>query len=200
MKTKMKFILVILGMLFSFSNYAQDVITKKDGTDIEAKVLEVTPEEIKYKRFDNQSGPTFTILISEVLMVTYENGTRDIFDQKRTYSTESDELYELIEKGKQDALMYYNGNNSGRGGVAATSILFGPVIGLIPAAIITSSEPDEGNLNAPNLELMRDPNYRKGYTDQATKTKKKKVWKAYGIASGIWLGIIVASYAVAGSL
>lgn len=201
MKTVFKLLTVVMLCFFSLQSFSQDIITKNDGTDIEAKILEVTPDEIKFKKFDNQNGPTFTLLISELVMVRYENGTRDIFNQNNSNSitSESNDLYELIEKGRQDALMNYNGKNSGRGGVAATSILFGPVIGLIPAAIITSSEPDEENLNSPNLEMMRNPNYRKGYTDQAEKTKKKKVWKAYGIASAVWLGIIVAAYAVAGS-
>mgnify|MGYP003149848652 CR=1 FL=1 len=163
MKTVFKSFILIATCLFYFESFSQDVITKRDGTDIQTKILEVTPNEIKYKKFDNASG--------------------------------SDNLYELVEKGRQDAMMNYKGQNSGRGGVAATAILFGPVIGLIPAAIISSSEPDEGNLNTPNFELMKDPNYRKGYTDQAAKTKKKKVWKSYGIASGIWLGLIVATYA-----
>ncbi|HAS59548.1 MAG TPA: hypothetical protein DCY95_21440 [Algoriphagus sp.] len=195
MKTVFKSFILIATCLFYFESFSQDVITKRDGTDIQTKILEVTPNEIKYKKFDNQSGPTFTILISDVLMVQYENGTRDVFDQKKSNASGSDNLYELVEKGRQDAMMNYKGQNSGRGGVAATAILFGPVIGLIPAAIISSSEPDEGNLNTPNFELMKDPNYRKGYTDQAAKTKKKKVWKSYGIASGIWLGLIVATYA-----
>lgn len=201
MKTIFKFLTIFIISLFSIKGYAQDIITKKDGTDIKAKILEVTPNEIKYKRFDNQSGPTFTMLISELVMVSYENGTRDIFEQSDRNSniSDSNEMYDLIERGRQDALMYYEGKKSGKGGVAATSILFGPVIGLIPAAIITSSEPDYENLKAPDLELMKNPNYRKGYTDQAEKTKKKKVWKAYGIGSGVWLAIIVTAYAVVGS-
>ncbi len=196
MKTGLIVFLLAVTCSFYSNSFAQDIITKKDGTDVQAKILEVTPQEIKYKRFDNQAGPTFTLLISDVLIVKYENGSRDVFDQTNRSSTD---LSELIEKGKQDALLNYDGKNSGRGGVAATSILFGPLIGLIPTVIITSSEPAEENLEAPDFEMMKNPNYRKGYTDQAEKTKKKKVWKSYGIASGVWLGIIVAAYAVSGS-
>jgi hypothetical protein len=54
-------------------------MTKKSGEDIQAKVLEVTTSEIKYKKFDNQNGPTYTILKSDVVMVRYKNGTKDIF-------------------------------------------------------------------------------------------------------------------------
>lgn len=58
---------------------SQDLITKKSGEEIVAKILEVGQTEIKYKKFDFQDGPTFVILKSDVLMIRYENGTKDIF-------------------------------------------------------------------------------------------------------------------------
>lgn len=39
---------------------------KKTGDDILAKILEVTPSEIKYKNFDNTDSPTFTGLKSDL--------------------------------------------------------------------------------------------------------------------------------------
>jgi len=46
--------------------FSQNVITKKTGDDILAKILEVTPSEIKYKNFDNTDKPTFTGLKSDL--------------------------------------------------------------------------------------------------------------------------------------
>ena len=77
-------ILTTLTTIFSLTLcFSQDVITKKSGEDIQSKILEVGQTEIKYKKFDNQNGPTFTILKSEVLMVRYENGTKDIFNEEK---------------------------------------------------------------------------------------------------------------------
>jgi len=76
-----KIIVVCAIMLFSSIGFAQDVLTKKTGEEIQSKVLEVTTAEIKYKKFDNPNGPTFTILKSEVLMIRYENGSKDIFNE-----------------------------------------------------------------------------------------------------------------------
>lgn len=77
---KFLFLVFLLAIsLTSMKTYAQDVITKKDGSEIQAKVLEVISTEVKYKKFDNQTGPTYSIQKSEVLMVKYENGTKDIF-------------------------------------------------------------------------------------------------------------------------
>ncbi len=68
---------------------AQDLITLRDGTDIEGKVLQVSPDEIKYKRADNSDGPLFVLPVEEVLMVRYANGTSQMFEQS-TLPTEWD--------------------------------------------------------------------------------------------------------------
>ena len=58
-------------MLFSCSTLvcAQDVIVKRDGSTILSKVLEVNTSEIKYKKFSNQDGPTYTINKSEIIIL-----------------------------------------------------------------------------------------------------------------------------------
>lgn len=61
------------------SLFAQDLITKKDGTDVEAKVLEVTTNEVKYKLFSEPNGVTYTAKKSELLMIRYESGRKEIF-------------------------------------------------------------------------------------------------------------------------
>lgn len=61
---------------------AQDVITKRDGTDIEAKVLEVNPSDVKYKRFDNLDGPTYSIMNSDILLIRYANGSKEVFNSE----------------------------------------------------------------------------------------------------------------------
>ena len=78
-----KVIGILLFVLFSNALVAQDIITKKDGEDIQAKVLEVLTSEIKYKKFDFQDGPTYTELKSNILMIRYENGLKDIFVQEK---------------------------------------------------------------------------------------------------------------------
>jgi hypothetical protein len=77
----MKRILIVLVTLCSVvSAFAQDLITKKDGTDIKAKITEVNTDNVKYKRSDNLNGPTYTINKSEILMIIYGNGMREIFN------------------------------------------------------------------------------------------------------------------------
>jgi len=64
--------------------HAQDVITKISGEEIKAKVMEVGINEIKYHRFDNLTGPVYTMQKSDVLMIVYEDGAKDVFDKPQS--------------------------------------------------------------------------------------------------------------------
>ena len=82
MKTLYRIISIICFTVICSSAFAQDVITLKNGDEIEVKVLEVGITEIKYKKFDNQSGPTYTKNVSDIFMIKYQNGERDLFQSK----------------------------------------------------------------------------------------------------------------------
>lgn len=92
-------ILLIL-FLFVWSNgFAQDVIVKKDGSTILSKVLEVNTTDIKYKKYSNLDGPTYTILKTELLSINYKNGECEKFTleavgnvSKTTLSVSNDTL------------------------------------------------------------------------------------------------------------
>ena len=83
-KYKMKMhrhILLAVILLFSAGiATAQDVILKKDNTTVLSKVLEITSTEIKYKKWSNQEGPTYSINRSEVTRINYQNGDVDTFN------------------------------------------------------------------------------------------------------------------------
>ena len=75
----MKKLLFVMLSMCLVNIHAQDVIVKKDGSTILSKVLEVNTADIKYKKFSNQNGPTYTISKSEILSINYENGEKDDF-------------------------------------------------------------------------------------------------------------------------
>ena len=85
---------IVLAMLSlaALNVAAQDVVVKKDGSTIIAKVLEVNQDNIKYKKFSNQNGPTYTINLSEVMSVNYENGDKDVFNNLTLKDNKSSEL------------------------------------------------------------------------------------------------------------
>ena len=71
-------ILLVFAVLFTAQ--AQDVITLKNGEEIKAKVTEISTSEIKYKRFENQDGPTIVIAKSDVFIISYEGGRREVIN------------------------------------------------------------------------------------------------------------------------
>jgi hypothetical protein len=56
------------------------LIILKDGNTIEVKVIEISPTEIRYKRFDHLDGPTIVIMAVNVLSIRYENGRTEIIN------------------------------------------------------------------------------------------------------------------------
>lgn len=80
--------MVLILSLNGFFLSAQDIITKNDGSEIKAKILEVNTSDLKYKRWDNLDGPTFTIEKRDVLLVKYSNGTNDVFHQQTAGRTQ----------------------------------------------------------------------------------------------------------------
>jgi len=76
---KKVFFLCFCVFIATLSANAQDLIVKKDGSVIQAKVLSIKEREIEYKRFDYIDGPTITIEKDEVLSITYANGEEEVF-------------------------------------------------------------------------------------------------------------------------
>ncbi|MEI6019999.1 MAG: hypothetical protein WCR21_02635, partial [Bacteroidota bacterium] len=59
-----------------------DVLIFKDGSEIQGKVIEISPGQIKYKRCDLLNGPLYTVKKSEVFMVKYSNGVREVIKEE----------------------------------------------------------------------------------------------------------------------
>lgn len=56
-----------------------DQITLKNGEEIDAQVLEISNENVKYKRCDNLEGPTYILEKNKIFMIKYKNGSKDVF-------------------------------------------------------------------------------------------------------------------------
>jgi len=82
MKYLSSIILIIALSIISLNSYSQDIIYNIDGSKIEAKVEEVGKSEVKYRKFDNTDGPVYVLPKREIMMITYENGSHDIINEK----------------------------------------------------------------------------------------------------------------------
>lgn len=101
---------------------AQDIIVKTNKTEIKAKVTEITETVIKYKKWENQDGPLYNITRSEVFMILYANGQREIIQKEppaasqqsqqsipsSSGSTLSSQLKQTTSPGVDTALNYEN--------------------------------------------------------------------------------------------
>lgn len=74
------FIMLLLPLTLPVMAYSQDIIITKKTEKIEAKIVEVSSNEIKYKKLNNLEGPTFILSSSEIVTVIYENGEVQVFE------------------------------------------------------------------------------------------------------------------------
>ncbi|MDR1793141.1 MAG: hypothetical protein LBR36_06870 [Bacteroidales bacterium] len=83
-KAKTLTLVAIFLLGVSHAGVAQDIITLRNGEEVKAKVTEVSTTEIKYKSWTNLNGPIRTVPKTDVFMIKYENGEKELFEQKTT--------------------------------------------------------------------------------------------------------------------
>jgi hypothetical protein len=214
-----------------FNGDKPDTLFFLSGKKTLGKVLIVNNSEVKYKLWDYQDGPTYQASKNELSsihsgrgkvmdmkgsenQVSIDNGARPVTQPSNAntnsnnsgattdngnYSTPQQNYYsynpQLYNKGLSDAQKNYT-DNGGTFWVGCVSVGCTPVCGLIPAIMIGDNEPKEPNLGIPRSAYSEHPDYRKGYKEEAYRMKKKKVWNSYGIGSGIFVALCIASYIV----
>lgn len=73
-------ILLALSIVFcSLASAGQDIIILRDGQEIESRVVSVKDGYVTYKKFSNLSGPDYSLKQSDIFMIKYENGEKDVF-------------------------------------------------------------------------------------------------------------------------
>ncbi|MBQ0136789.1 MAG: hypothetical protein KBS40_02130 [Bacteroidales bacterium] len=70
----MKKIFLLVGLVASTMLSAKDIIILKNSTKIDAKILEVSSSEIKYKKINSLDGPMFVVSTNEINSIVFENG------------------------------------------------------------------------------------------------------------------------------
>lgn len=72
-------LLILAALCVCGGAAAQDRIVRTDDTTIEANVLEITPDAVRYKRFSNPDGPTYVLPVGDIRYIQYVNGEREEF-------------------------------------------------------------------------------------------------------------------------
>ncbi len=90
---------VCILLVFSNFSIAQDIIHKKSGEEIKAKVLEIHEDEIKYQLWENMDGPLYTIDRNKILKIVFANGKtefyQDRFDDPDVYADQKKQALKL---------------------------------------------------------------------------------------------------------
>ncbi len=191
---------LLLGLLV-IGNYlfGQDTLFFNNQTTVVAKIVEINPTQIKYKRLDNIDGPQYVVPKSDLNYVVYSTGLKESFaglqytnGTPQTLDNNGNNEYGKTgtsASGMIDARRYYN-PVGGPIGTGVTAALCTPFCGLIPAIIISNNEPDPENLDMPKPE-SKTSEYKQAYSNQAYRIKRTKTWQAYGIGSAINIAFFV---------
>lgn len=71
--------LIALFALVSIRSYSQDVIHFRSGKKEQVKVSEITERTVRYRMYDNPTGPEYVADKSKIEKIVYENGTEELF-------------------------------------------------------------------------------------------------------------------------
>ena len=158
----------------------------RSGETILVKVIEVGTSEVKYKKLDNLNGPVFSMLKSDLLMIKYENGTKDDFSSIKKIEENNFSGYDPYIQGKLDAQRYYKGDKTAGTIAFISNFAYIPVVpSLIFSIAATSKIPKDENLNYPSISLMQNEKYANSYRQEAKKIKNQKIWKNFRVGARI---------------
>jgi hypothetical protein len=194
---KRAIVLIYLVCASIINTVAQDIITLRSGEELKARIIHLNPKDVTFS--PENSSDTLSLQRDEITRLHYKTGTIIYLsdNERPAISNEpvNDSLYML---GKKDAGIYYKGYKAAATGTLVTS-LFIP-FGLIPAIACSATPPSTNNLGYRDQQLIKNPSYYAGYTDQAYKIKKKKVWRNFGIGTGITVGYYLIMIAIVSTM
>ena len=77
----MRKLVFILVCCIHYTAASQDVITTKTGEKIQAKIIEVSDENVSYRRYHDQQGATFILKTEKIQTIAWENGDVDEYKE-----------------------------------------------------------------------------------------------------------------------
>ena len=107
MKTLRLIAFAAMCMAGSYAS-AQDLIVKKDGSVIQAKVTKIGSSEVEYKKWSNQNGPQYSIAVADILAINYQNGEKETFEnvcasgKSQTAKSEADGQQSIVQVKPED--------------------------------------------------------------------------------------------------
>lgn len=185
-----------------------DVILRADGEEVRGRVLAIGPAEVVYVPASAESAgagalrpaaDTLRLPSSDVFLVRYANGTREVLARLAAPAAPPEGPAALAglspplrqARGQRDATVHYTRRDAYWGAFGSTLYL-GPLLGVVPTAAIGNSPVKASNLGAPDPALLTDPDYLRGYREQANRAKSRRAWAGFGTATGLYVLLVGA--------
>ena len=182
-----KFLLLLFCLSLAGQLNAQDKLLDKKGEETLVKVLEISPDTVYYKLFpDSTATAIYATPKASLFMVTYQNGTKEVFGVSENRPANGLTSLQLYQQGQADAKKYFK--SSGVYWATLGGTLFTPPVGFGVGIGASLTNPRTRNMITPNVNLLQEPAYVKGYQNQA---KKKKLGSAAG-----GFGTVVGAYTI----
>lgn len=89
MKKRLLLLLIAVGCALPAA--AQDLILRRDSSRIEVRVTEISPTEVRYKRYSNPDGPTYVLSVGDIRSIRYANGEEEVFEVPQSSAAEPSE-------------------------------------------------------------------------------------------------------------
>ena len=67
-------LLLLAALCGAMTASAQDLIVRRDSTKVEANVLEISTEAVRYKKYSYPEGPTYIVPVKDLAYIRYANG------------------------------------------------------------------------------------------------------------------------------
>ena len=83
--------LILIFLLSPIFIFSQDVIILKNGDELTVKITDVSDNAIKYKKLDFLEGPNFNVKTSEIFLIKFSNGDKQLFNTSNSSSSSSND-------------------------------------------------------------------------------------------------------------
>jgi hypothetical protein len=138
---------IFLSIMFLANlTFAQDMIILKTGDEIKSKVLEITPDLVKYTKWENQEGPSYSTNKSDIFMIKYANGTKDVFNTVSSLNTN-------VNQNSSDKFIGKWVNNGGGKGLNLGAVV---TISSAGGSLVVSLNPKSGISEIQNTGTYED--------------------------------------------
>lgn len=108
-----RFFLLVAFITTTLLAAAQDVIVMHDGSEVKSKVRQIGTSEVKYHKFENLDGPIYTVPRSEVFIIRYENGSKEVITKIESPTSSSPTTSQTTSVGNnKDIVSTNNANHS----------------------------------------------------------------------------------------